>query len=157
MKRGLFALFAVFLLVYSVAPTFAEESGSAIGTFGFGFTVGSSYGYSETLTTLCFDLDLVSEIGLAVSFGSMTNFEIGTGIANLPYIGVGYRYLADKWDIGLSVFLVPFYSDGIVGIKASGGYWFTKSLGMTLTTMFGLGVSTDITLFSLRPGISVRL
>jgi len=154
MKRGLFALFAVFLLVYSVAPTFAEESGSAIGTFGFGFTVD---GYSNTLATVCFDLDLVSKIGLAVSFGSMTNFEIRTGIDNLAYIGVGYRYLADKWDIGLSVVLASFLNDGLVSIKANGGYWFTKSLGMTLTTMFGIGVMSGNTLFSLRTGISVRL
>jgi len=159
MKKGFFVLLVVLLLVFTVVPTFAEEAGSAIGTFGFGITKFSKNDFNGTYTVVSFDLDLVSKQGLTVSFGNMVNFKINEAIYNFPYIGFGYRYLADKWDLGLSVITIPVevISDALVGLKVSGGYWMTSSFGLTLTAMYGIGAVTDLSAFSVRPGFSVRL
>jgi len=153
MKRKFFVL-AVVLLVCAAVPVFAGDEGSAIGTFGVGFNSGLNSGIA-----MSFDLDLVSNWGITISFGTMINFIINEHISTLAYFGFGYRYLADTWDVGASVVAIglPFSLDGMVGLKANGGYWFTESFGVTLTMMGGISVVNDYLFFSLRPGFSVRL
>lgn len=157
MKKRLFALLVVFLSAFSVIPAFAGETGSAVGTFGVGFTYFGG-DVDQGYTALCFDLDLVSIKGLTFSFGNKVDFDMDKGIYNLTYIGFGYRYLEENWHIGLSIIAVPFGSaDCIVGVKPSAGVWFTESVGMTLIMMIGSGVMDDFSAFSLMPGFSVRL
>jgi len=142
------------LLVNVIVPTFAEENGTILGTFGVGYT-----GLIDiNLTAISFDIDLISNKGLAVSFGYMTNFNIDYGIFNIGYIGLGYRYLANYLDYGISVIVVPLeYWDCLAGIKLNSGLWFTDNVGLSLAVMAGYGVTTGIVAFSIRPGISVKI
>lgn len=160
-KKIYIALFSLLLLVFSAFSAYSfEREGTAIGTFGFGFSTISGKNNSTTSAALGFDLDLISKIGIAVTLGDMVSFEFDKYIYNFPYFGLGYRYVADKWDLGLSVLCVyhGLASDAFVAGKINGGYWFTNSLGITLTGMYGVTTTSyKLSLFSLRTGISVRL
>ncbi|MDR2972739.1 MAG: hypothetical protein LBU83_12585 [Bacteroidales bacterium] len=166
MKKGLIVLLLVFLSIIIVSPVFAERTGALIGTFGVGFSTYSFSGYpigsfSQTLTALSVDLDIVSRMGLAISTGNMMNFIKGEALYAFPHLGLGYRYLAEKWDLGASVIVIPIgfgaFSDALVGAKISGGFWITRSFGLNLTMMFGGAVYNIGDAFSMRLGFSVRL
>jgi len=154
-----FLLFLVVLLLLFTVPVFAERSGSIVGTFGSGFSSFFEDDEANTLTSIAFDLELISDLGISVLFGNKFNFRIGDGINNIPYFGFGYRFMAEIWSFGLSIICVPleFANDALIGMKISGSYWLTRSLGLTLSFMYGFGVDDDISAINVRIGGSVRI
>ena len=180
MKDRIFkrTFFAFIILLFPVVPTFAEERGSAIGTFGVGFlnydSTRTNFQEPEIVSTLAFDLYLISKKGLAISIGKAVSHPTTWSFFNSPYIGIGYRYLADKWDLGLSFFRVTGKEVDTVkinyrlnGVKINGSYWMTNNFGLTLTAMLGrgradfdgatFGILRRTGFSSVRAGMSVRL
>jgi len=160
-KKIYIILITLLLLAFSAFSAYAyEREGIAIGTFGLGFNTISGNNNNTTSIALGFDLDLISKTGIAVTLGNMISFEMEAFIYNLPYFGLGYRYVTDKWDLGFSVLAVYYAQaiDAFITVKINGGYWITDSLGLTLTGMYGVGPGgSGLSLFNFRTGISVRL
>ena len=156
MKKEQILLLVVLILSFLVTPLFAENSGAIIGTFGFGSTSFDSEYIKDAAVALSVDFDIVSKFGFNISFGNMVNFVVGQYLVNVPYIGIGYRYLADNWDAGLSIVCIPFFNDALVGVRATGGYWINNNFGFNLTMMLGGGAVTEMSAFSIRAGVSVK-
>ena len=159
MKKRFIVLFVFLMSILVTAPAFAEKHCSLIGTYGFGFTTFSNDYFDDVSVALSVDFDLVSKLGFTISLGNMVNFVVGQYIYNNPYIGIGYRYLADKWDFGLSIICVPleFVNDALVGVKITGGYWINDNFGLNLSMMLGGGAVSSIESFSMRSGVSIKL
>jgi hypothetical protein len=154
MKKKL-VLFSV-LAVLTAGSIFTQES-YIKPTFGAGFSVFSGGGNSETLTTLSFDVDFVTSLGL--TFGLQNDGAWNDNqTTSLTAFGLGYTYNADKWSAGGKLMHVPFESyGGGMGLDVNGTWWFKEYLGLTgiMDFYFGLG-NVEWKIFSMRVGISAR-
>ena len=153
-------MFLTLLFVGMTIPIFAQETdkGCIIGNVVFGGSGIINEGYDTGLFYAGFDIDLVSREGIQLTFGLIVNISMDIGVFQNFYLGLGYHHVKDKYHIGGSLILIPDGNmDGLIGIKANGGYFFTKNLGISANIIFAHGVMTQYMLLLGGMGLTVRL
>ena len=149
----------VFIAVM-IIPVFAQETGKGciIGNIVLGGSGIISEGYNTGFFYTGFDIDLVSVEGIQITFGHIVNISMKIGVFQNFYPGLGYHFVKDKYHIGGSLILIPDGNmDGLIGIKANGGYFFTKNLGISTNIIFAHGVMNQYMLLSGGMGLTIRL
>jgi hypothetical protein len=162
MKKKNLLVLGVFLLLIGQGFGYGAKKGGIISNFGFGAsTISLEYDnliFKETWTSVALDINIISKEGFSLAFGDLISFEVGTGIAQNLYIGLGYHFLENQWSLGANLVASPDGDDCLVGVKLMGSYWFTESLGLSATLLYGRGVAfSDVSLFNVQAGISVRI
>jgi hypothetical protein len=119
-------------------------------------TIAIGFATAEDLSGIApsFDIDFVNDFGLTLGFQNVFGGN-SDGVVNLTAFGAGYTYDGGKWCVGGKLMWVPVQVLAWgVGFDVSGTYWLKNNLGVT--GIMDLYFPKDLTIFSLRAGVSLR-
>jgi hypothetical protein len=158
MKKAAIVSCIMVLLFSSLTFAQSERKGTITGTLGLGIASRTTVD-QETLGSVVFDLNLINQTGLTLSFTDITVFSnAGTSRYIMP--GAGYHYMRDKWNIGVAILVAPMAGDLLIAGKINGGYYFSNNIGVTgllfYSRVAGL-MGFDYSMFNAFAGASVRL
>jgi len=123
-----------------------------------GFSLLKIEGNSNTLTTLGFDLDFISTIGLTLGLQNIIAWN--TDITTSPFIsfGIGYTYEnRNNWSIGGKLMFSSFIDRGI-GLNINGTWWFDDNFGFIgIMDLYSGFSDTKWSNASIRIGISLKI
>jgi hypothetical protein len=140
--------------------TFSQETdkGCIIGNIVLGGSSIINEGYNTGFFYAGFDIDLISKEGIQLTFGQIVNISMEIGVFQNFYLGLGYHFVKNKYHVGGSLVLIPDGNlDGLIGIKANGGYFFTNNLGISTNILFAHGVQNKYMLLLGGIGLTIRL
>ena len=129
MKKAVIVFCLLALLPSSMVFARSEKKGTIMGTFGIGGGVGTVV---ETASQISFilDLNLINQTGLTLCLTNIVSVRSGAlGPSQNIMFGIGYTYVRDKWNIGVS---------GIVTYRQT------------------IGIVSDLSMFDVFAGISLR-
>jgi hypothetical protein len=149
-------VFVILLFAVMVAGGISaqEKKGYIKPTFGAGFLTAEDI----SGMAVSFDLDFVNSFGLTLGLQDLMAWN-DLGILNTVGFGAGYTYDARKWSVGGKLMFVPveIIQDGGIGFDISGAYWFKENLGITGIMDIDFLTESDVTVFSMRFGVSFKL
>jgi hypothetical protein len=144
----LFAIMAAGALSAQVKEAYIKP------TYSVGFAASDIF----SGPAMSLDIDFVNSFGLTIGLQDLVTWESDYGIVNSVGFGLGYTYDVNKWSIGGKLMTVPLEiaQDGGIGFNITGTYWFRENLGITGITDINFLFESDITVFSMRVGISFK-
>jgi hypothetical protein len=147
--------FVVFLFaVLAAAGISAQERGYIKPTYSLGFLAAEEF----SGPAMSLELDFVNSFGLTMGLSDLFTWEGDTWAFNPISFGLGYTYNANVWSLGGKIMTVPFevVGDGGIGLNVNFTYWFKESLGVTGIMDIAHLSYWDVSLFSMRAGISFK-
>jgi hypothetical protein len=147
-------VFVIFIFAVAVAGGIsAQERGYIKPTFSGGFLSADDVSGAA----MSFDLDFVNSFGLTLGLQDLMAWN-DLGIINSVGFGAGYTYNARKWSAGGKLLFMPLeiLQDGAVGFDVSGTYWLLENLGVTGIMDLAFLTEYDVTIFSMRAGVSLK-
>jgi hypothetical protein len=147
-------------LIFIGTNVFSQEidKGSIIGNILFGSSGVLNENYNTGFFYTGFDIDLISKEGVQLTFGQIVNISMEIGVFQNFYLGLGYHYVKNKYHVGGSLVLIPDGNmDGLIGIKANGGYFFTNNLGISANLIYAHAVMNTYMLLTGGVGLTIRL
>ena len=148
-KRFFGALF--FGIIITVGIFAQERQGYVKPTYGFGFLTAGDY-FSGAAISL--DVDFVSSIGLTIGLTNVFAWNSDMGVGAIP-LGIGYTFEKNKFSMTAKLMGGYWILFGSAGIAINGTYWFRENLGFT--ALMDLYFPEDLTIFSLRAGLSMKI
>ncbi len=151
MKRILWI--CIFGLIVICGISAQEKQAFFRPTVAMGFASATSEGYTESGFAPSFDIDFVNNFGLTLGLSASM---LGNAYGSYPIapFGFGYTYDGEKWCAGGKLMFVTVGNWG-VGLDFSGTYWINNNLG--ITGIMDIFFPKDITIFSLRVGVSYKM
>jgi len=158
--KVIFVVFVFCVLALGKAFTQDNKKEYIKPTFGAGVGVFNTNmnDYTEILTVLALDVDLINSFGLTFGFQSAMAWNNYIAPISLLNGGIGYTYTANKWSAGGKIMFTASEGGGL-GLNVNGTYWFLRNLGVTGTVenyFFYFG-PPGYNLFYARLGISTKI